>query len=61
MHAIECRKGEIAFQFTDEHIIQKIYVSSLIQKQLSKGILAIAKSPDGYKVIPKVIAEKIKQ
>ena len=60
-HSIDCRDGKISYQFTDVNIIQKIYVTELIQRQLSNGTLAIAKSETTYQIIPKVIAEKISQ
>jgi len=60
-NAIDSQKGDIAYQFTDGKLIAKIYVSELIQKQLSKGIVAIAKIDDHYEVVPAIIAEKICQ
>ena len=33
-HAINC-KGVLAYQFTDANIIQKIYVTDILQRQLS--------------------------
>ena len=61
VNAIDCQNGEIAYQFTDANVISKIYVTELLQKQLSDGILAIAKLKDDYHMVPAVVAEKIIQ
>jgi len=60
-HAIERQQGEVSYQFTDGKTIKKIYVTELLQKQLSKGIVAIARLGDSYEVVPTVVAEKIAQ
>ena len=56
------RKGcEVDYNFTDGKKVKKIQVSSIMQHQLSRGMLAIAKRGQDYYVIPAVIAEKIKE
>lgn len=60
-NAVDCKQGETSYQFTDNNIIKKIYVTETIQKQLSKGIAAIAKLADSYEVVPAKVAEKIAQ
>ncbi len=52
-------KGDIGYNFTDGKKVKKIYVSALQQKQLSAGLLAIAKQGDQYEVVPRVVADKI--
>jgi uncharacterized protein YaiL (DUF2058 family) len=39
--------------------VKKVYVTGLEQKQLSAGILAIAKQGDQYEIVPRAVAEKI--
>lgn len=51
--------GDIAYSFTDANKIKKIYVSALVQDQLTRGQLAIARAGDNYEVVPAAIAEKI--
>jgi len=51
--------ADVAYNFTDGTVIQKMYVSSETQAQLSKGKLVIVKLDDSYKVIPTVVADKI--
>lgn len=59
LNLIEDENADIAYNFTDGTVIQKIYVGSETQAQLSKGKLVIVKLDDSYKVIPAVVANKI--
>lgn len=54
-------KGDIGFNFTDGKKVKKLYVTALEQKQLSAGLLAIAKQGDQYEMVPRVVADKIAQ
>ncbi len=58
-HRIAYDAGEVGFQFADAGKVKKLYVTPLLQDQLSKGIVAIARSESGYALIPKIVAEKI--
>lgn len=60
-NAIDSKQGDSAYQFTDNNVIKKIYVTETVHKQLSKGFVAIAKLADGYEVVPAKVAEKIAQ
>ncbi|WP_339671554.1 DUF2058 domain-containing protein [Dasania marina] len=60
-HRIATADGDIAYQFTDGKKIKKIYITPLLQTQLSKGLIAIAKLDDKYHLVPAVVADKIKQ
>lgn len=60
-NTIDCKNGDVSFQFTDNNVIKKIYVNALLQKQLSKGIVGIAKLNESYVIIPSVVAVKITQ
>ncbi len=51
--------AEIAYNFTDDKIIKKIYVTESVRDQISKGKLAIVKFDSRYEVIPASIALKI--
>jgi uncharacterized protein YaiL (DUF2058 family) len=61
LNKIDRRGGEIAYQFTDGKKIKKLYVDTLLQTQLIKGVIALVKLKDGYELVPAAIAEKIKQ
>lgn len=51
--------GEIAYNFTDDKKVKKLYVSEKMHKDLSEGRLAIAKLEGLYEIVPKGIAEKV--
>ena len=53
--------GDIAYNFTDGKQIKKIYVSDAVQKQLTRGRLAIVKLEEDYQLVPFPVAEKIAQ
>lgn len=59
-HRIDRQNGEMAYQFTDDKKIKKLYVTDLQHSQLSRGLLAIVRLGDGYEVVPAVVAEKVK-
>ncbi|MGI9285484.1 MAG: DUF2058 domain-containing protein [Pseudomonadales bacterium] len=52
-------EGDIAYNFTDGSKIKKMYVSEDIQRQLSRGRLAIVKLNEAYELVPAGVAEKI--
>ncbi|MDK9739066.1 DUF2058 family protein [Vibrio sp. D404a] len=59
MNKIEQKDGEIKYNFTDGTLVKHLYVEDLTQKQLSKGILSIARDGEGYVIIPTSVANKI--
>ena len=59
MNKIEQKDGEIKYNFTDGTLVKHLYVEGLTQKQLSKGILSIARDGEGYVIIPTSVANKI--
>jgi uncharacterized protein YaiL (DUF2058 family) len=52
--------GEVGYNFQDGSAIKKIYVSEEIRDRLGSGLLTIVRLDDGYEVIPRAVAEKIK-
>jgi uncharacterized protein len=58
---IDRQGGEVSYQFPDGKKIKKIYVTSKLQNQLSKGQIGIAKLDQSYALVPAVVAEKIQQ
>ena len=58
---LDRKGGELAYQFVDGKKIKKLYVTSKLQDQLTKGQIAIVKQGDQYELVPARIAEKIKQ
>lgn len=54
-------KGEVAFNFTDDKLVKRIYVSQTQQNELTRGLLAVAGLQQRYYLIPAQVAEKIQQ
>jgi uncharacterized protein YaiL (DUF2058 family) len=53
--------GDLAYNFTDDKKIKKLYLSEKMHKDLSEGRLGLLKSDEQYVLVPKGIAEKIQQ
>ncbi|HIG39441.1 MAG: DUF2058 domain-containing protein [bacterium] len=51
--------GDVAYNFTEQNKIKKIYISQLNKTQLNKGFLAIVKSGESYDLVPEQVARKI--
>ncbi len=58
---VEERDGEIVYNFTDANVVKRMHVSEEIHKHLMSGGLAIVKFGGGYELVPRVVAEKIKE
>lgn len=58
---VDDRDGEIVYNFTDANVVKRLFVSEPIYKHLMSGKLCIAKLGEGYELVPKPVAEKIKQ
>ncbi|HUH90549.1 MAG TPA: DUF2058 domain-containing protein [Lysobacter sp.] len=54
------REGEIAYGFDDGGKIRNVLVNELLRTQLAKGVLVIARYGDGYELVPRAAAEKIR-
>ncbi|MCY9844188.1 DUF2058 domain-containing protein [Vibrio caribbeanicus] len=59
MNRIAQNDGDIKYNFTDGTMVKSIYVEPLIQSQLAKGILSIARYEETYVIIPTSVAKKI--
>ena len=51
--------GEVAYNFTEQNKIKKIYISEENKTRINQGYLAIVKSGDSYDLVPEVVAKKI--
>ena len=60
-NGIDRNDGDIDYNFTDGTKIKRIQVNSLMQHQLSRGMLAIAKIDTHYFVLPGKVADKIRE
>ncbi len=61
MNAVTDIHGDIDFNFVDNKQVKRLKVSSKIQQALVAGFLAVAKWEQSYKLVPKLVAEKIIQ
>jgi uncharacterized protein YaiL (DUF2058 family) len=52
-------KGDVVCNFTDGTLIKRMYVSNMVQKDISQGKLAIVKYEQGYELVPMPVADKI--
>ena len=52
-------KGDIAYNFTHDNKIKRIYVSAAVQTHLVAGRLVIVCQGDANELLPRVIADKI--
>jgi uncharacterized protein YaiL (DUF2058 family) len=53
--------GDIAYNFTFERKIKKIYVSEAVRNHLAAGRLMIVGLDENFELVPRVIAEKISE
>ncbi|MGZ8292931.1 MAG: DUF2058 domain-containing protein, partial [Telluria sp.] len=51
--------GDIAYNFTHNNKIDRIYVSAAVQAHLMAGRLVIVRQGDNTELVPRVIADKI--
>lgn len=52
--------ADVAYHFTDNHKIQRLFVTAAMHKQITGGSLAIVKHDAQYDVVPAAIAEKLR-
>jgi hypothetical protein len=55
------RSGDVPYQFADQGKIKKLLVNDVLQRQLSRGQVAIVRRGDSYQLIPAAIAAKIRE
>ncbi|PCH63163.1 MAG: nucleoprotein/polynucleotide-associated enzyme [Gammaproteobacteria bacterium] len=55
------RDGEIVYHFTDANVVKRLYVSESIHKHLASGRIVVARFGDSYELVPRPVADKIKQ
>lgn len=55
------REGEIDYRFTDVDRIKSVLVNEALRAQLAGGALVIVRHGDGYELLPREAAEKIRE
>ncbi len=60
-NCIQKDKNGVAYRFTDNKKIQRVFVSEEIAEKLAKGVLAIVRIAQEYEVVPKDAAIKVEK
>lgn len=55
------REGEIAYRFTDGDRIRDVLVNESLRAQLAAGTLVIVRHGEGYELLPRVAADKVRE
>lgn len=53
--------GETTYNFNDNGIVKRLYVKNDIAEEIIRGRLCIARLEESYELIPKPVADKIKE
>ncbi|MCF6237273.1 MAG: DUF2058 family protein, partial [Candidatus Marinimicrobia bacterium] len=61
MNQIETPDGEVVYNFEDNKVVKRVYVTDRLHTQISQGSCAIVKFDDKYSVVPEIVATKVKQ
>ena len=60
-YKLERESAELEYNFSDRNIVKKILVTQNMLKEISLGRLCITRFGESYEVIPKPIADKIRE
>lgn len=55
------REGEIDYRFTDGAVIRSVLVNAALRSQLASGVLVIVRHDDGFELLPRAAAEKVRE
>ena len=55
------RTGEIEYRFTADGAIRTLLVDEALRKQLAAGTLVIARHGEGFELLPRLAAEKVRE
>ncbi|WP_108471487.1 DUF2058 domain-containing protein [Rhodanobacter thiooxydans] len=55
------REGEIAYRFADGNVIKSVLVNEPLRAQLATGTLVIVRHGEGYELLPRVAADKVRE
>jgi len=55
------RDGEISYRFNDGEKIHSVLVNETLRTQLAKGSLVIVRFGDGYELVPRAAADKLRE
>ncbi|MEW9625846.1 DUF2058 domain-containing protein [Rhodanobacter geophilus] len=55
------REGEIAYRFADGNAIKSVLVNEALRTQLASGALVIVRHGEGYELLPRAAAGKVRE
>jgi hypothetical protein len=55
------REGESEYRFTADGAIRTLLIDESLRRQLSSGALVIARLDEGYTLLPRAAAEKVRE
>ena len=55
------REGELEYRFSDGEVIRTLLVTEVLRRQLSNGALVIVRHADGFALLPRMAAEKVRE
>lgn len=61
LNKIDRRGGEVEYNFSDGKKIKKLLMSNKLLNLITRGVLCIARCGDKYEIIPKPVADKIRE
>ena len=60
-HRIRDRQGDLEYNFKDGKKIKKLMLKKALHDQVSYGSLSIVKSGEAYDLVPRIVADKIRE
>ncbi len=60
-YKLERKKGDVSYNFNDRSVIKKLLVTDEMPEEISRGRLCIARLGEAYELIPRPIADKIRE
>ena len=60
-YKLERKRGDTEYNFSDQSLIKKIRVTDEMSEEIARGRLSIARLGEAYEVIPRPIADKIRE
>ena len=55
------REGESEYRFNDGTVIRTLLVNNVLRRQLASGSLVIARHGEGFELLPRAAAEKVRE
>ncbi|MFL0809738.1 MAG: DUF2058 domain-containing protein [Agarilytica sp.] len=60
-YKIDIKEGDVEYNFSDDGKVKKLRVTTVFREEIVRGKLCVARAGQSYVLIPKPIADKIKE